>query len=60
VKDDLINYAGFAGQSITMYESLTINRSLLTSHAAGVLSTVVTFKDKSCDGVTQPKERASQ
>jgi hypothetical protein len=60
VKDDLTIYDGFGGQSITMYESLAINRSLLTSHATGVLSTVVTFKDKNCDGVTQQKERASQ
>jgi hypothetical protein len=59
VKDDLTMYTGFAGQSITTYESLTIIRTQLTSHARGVLRTVVTFKDKSCNRVIQPKPRAS-
>jgi hypothetical protein len=60
VKEDLTMYAGFGGQSITMYESLTINRTLLTSRATGVLSTVVTLKDKACPAVTEPRERISQ
>lgn len=60
VKNDLTMYTGFRGQSITMYESLRINRSLLTSHATGVLSTVVTFKDKNCNGIAQAKKVASQ
>ena len=53
-------YTGFAGQSTTMYESLTVNRTLLTSHATGVLSTIVTFKDKSCNGIVQPKKAIPQ
>ena len=60
VKRDLTVYTGFGGQSITTYESLTIIRTKLTSRATGVLSTVVTFKEKNCNGVIQPKQRASQ
>jgi hypothetical protein len=55
VENDLTTFSGFGGQRITTYESLTISRTELTSHATGVLSTVVTFKDKDCNGVIQPK-----
>ncbi len=59
VKDDLTSLMGFGGQRVTTYDSLTISRTVLTSQASGVLSTVVTFKGKSCNGVIQPKQRAS-
>ena len=60
VKDEVTFYAGFGGQMLTTYESLTISRTELLSHSTGVLSTVVTLTDKSCNGVMHPKQRGSQ
>jgi len=59
-KNDLIQFVGVGGQSIADYELFTINRTLLTSRASGVLHAIVRFKDKSCNVVAQTKEAASQ
>ena|ERR1700676_2739178 len=53
---DVIIYTGIAGQSVTNYEQLSINRLLLTSHARSAMQTIVAFKDDRCPKFSHSKE----
>jgi hypothetical protein len=60
-KKNLIMFTGFVGGDMTDYESLTIDRTLLSGRgSSGVLHTSVIFKDKSCNAVIRAEEKTSQ
>jgi hypothetical protein len=60
-KKNLIMFTGFVGGDMTDYESLTIDRTLLSGRgSSAVLHTSVIFKDKSCNAVIRAEEKTSQ